>query len=49
MLHLSDKDVTTGIVIIVKILEENMVIMRDQKENCNRENKSRKTFLELKI
>lgn len=42
MLHISDKDFTTGIVNIVKKLEENMVITRDQKENCNRENKSRK-------
>ena len=49
MLHFSDKDFTTGIINIAKKLEENVAIMRNQKENCNRENKSRKTFLELKI
>ena len=49
MLHFSDKDFTTGIVNIVKKLEENMVITRDQRENCNRENKSRETCLELEI
>ena len=49
MLHFSDKDFITGIVNMVKKLEENMVLTREQKENCNIENKSRKTFLELKI